>query len=229
MAGCNLGFLELSGAKTRYNETRAALFKTRADHSKVDEDEVEVPALVMITHREASVSLNTSRKMSDDDESERKEEEGEQAGAVQEEKLLEVLLSVETKAGAYLSIDRRCWPRLAEAGGRPELDLALTGKPLGCCFFHTGAAAAAGRGGVSAATTALERRGASAGSREGGLRAHLRANAHAARCRPEGAPARPPHPPLGLPPHPPPLDPDSLLIFQSPYTYYGYTYYGYTY
>jgi hypothetical protein len=135
MAGCNLGFLELSGAKTRYNETRAALFKTRADHSKVDEDEVEVPALVMITHREASVSLNTSRKMSDDDESERKEEEGEQAGAVQEEKLLEVLLSVETKAGAYLSIDRRCWPRLAEAGGRPELDLALTGKPLGCCFF----------------------------------------------------------------------------------------------
>ena len=88
-------FLELSGAKTRYNETRAALFKTRAGPSKVDED--EVPALVMITHREASVELNTSRKMSDDDdESERKEEEGEQPDAVQEEKLLEVLLSVES-------------------------------------------------------------------------------------------------------------------------------------
>ena len=119
MAGCNM-FLELSGAKTRYNETRAALFKTRAGPSKVDEE--EVPALVMITHREASVELNTSRKMSDDDESERNEEEGEQPGAVQE-KLLEVLLSVDRKQGrygqpanAYLPIDRRGWPRLAEAG-----------------------------------------------------------------------------------------------------------------
>jgi len=90
-------FLELSGAKTRYNETRAALFKTRAGPSKVDED--EVPALVMITHREASVELNTSRKMSDDDdESERKEEEGEQPDAVQEEKLLEVLLPLQAEA-----------------------------------------------------------------------------------------------------------------------------------
>ena len=120
MAGCNM-FLELSGAKTRYNETRAALFKTRAGPSKVDEE--EVPALVMITHREASVELNTSRKMSDDDESERNEEEGEQPGAVQEERLLEVLLSVDRKQGrygrpanAYLPIDRRGWPRLAEAG-----------------------------------------------------------------------------------------------------------------
>ena len=120
MAGCNM-FLELSGAKTRYNETRAALFKTRAGPSKVDEE--EVPALVMITHREASVELNTSRKMSDDDESERNEEEGEQPGAVQEEKLLEVLLSVDRKQGrygrpanVYLPIDRRGWQRLAEAG-----------------------------------------------------------------------------------------------------------------
>jgi len=104
MAGCNM-FLELSGATTRYNETRAALFKTRADASKVDEDEVD--ADVMITHREASMELNTSRKMSDlslsssslvSDESERKEEESEQASAVQEEKLLEVLLPLQAEA-----------------------------------------------------------------------------------------------------------------------------------
>ena len=127
MAGCNM-FLELSGATTRYNETRAALFKTRADASKVDEDEVD--ADVMITHREASMELNTSRKMSDlslsssslvSDESERKEEESEQASAVQEEKLLEVRLSVDSKACMagqpektyqLAAIAGRGWPRL---------------------------------------------------------------------------------------------------------------------
>ena len=78
-------FVDLSGAKTRYNETRAALFKTRA--SKAD----EVPASVMITHREATEELATSRKMSDDDDSGRKEEEGEQ-------KLLEVLMPLQAEA-----------------------------------------------------------------------------------------------------------------------------------
>ena len=98
MAGCNM-FLELSGVKTRYNEARAALFKTRSSSpSKVDED--EVPASVMITHREASVQLNTSRKMcSDDDESESKQGEGGQPSAAQEEKLLEALPSVKSNAG----------------------------------------------------------------------------------------------------------------------------------
>ena len=92
-------FLELSGVKTRYNEARAALFKTRSSSpSKVDED--EVPASVMITHREASVELNTSRKMcSDDDESESKQGEGGQPSAAQEEKLLEALPSVKSNAG----------------------------------------------------------------------------------------------------------------------------------
>ena len=92
-------FLELSGVKTRYNEARAALFKTRSSSpSKVDE---EVPASVMITHREASVELNTSRKMcSDDDESESKQGEGGQPSAAQEEKLLEALPSVKRNAGA---------------------------------------------------------------------------------------------------------------------------------
>ena len=119
MAGCNM-FLELSGAKTRYNETRAALFKTRAGPSKVDEE--EVPALVMITHREASVELNTSRKMSDDDESERNEEEGEQPGAVQEEKLLEVLLSVDRSKAGMAGQPTHTYQLTAEAGrGWPRL------------------------------------------------------------------------------------------------------------
>jgi hypothetical protein len=98
MAGCNM-FLELSGVKTRYNEARAALFKTRSSSpSKVDED--EVPASVMITHREASVELITSRKMcSDGDESESKAGHSGQPSAAQEATLLEALPSVNSNAG----------------------------------------------------------------------------------------------------------------------------------
>ena len=129
MAGCNM-FLELSGVKTRYNEARAALFKTRSSSpSKVDED--EVPASVMITHREASVQLNTSRKMcSDDDESESKQGEGGQPSAAQEEKLLEALPSVKSNAGVA-GQPAHSYQSTAEAGrGWPRLELALS--LIGC-------------------------------------------------------------------------------------------------
>ena len=81
MAGCNM-FVSLPRARRIFKETRAALFRTRA--KKAD----DVPALAMITHREATEELATSRKHAADDEGERKEE-------LSEEKLLEILLPLQ--------------------------------------------------------------------------------------------------------------------------------------